>query len=405
MSDTILIVDDEESVRRTFQEWLASSGLAARVFAAADAETALRAANEHPVDLAVLDWNLGSGSDGLRLLEDLVEFRPDVVAILVTGFAHQATPLDALRMGVRDYLDKNADLNRETFLRAVNRQLERIRPAKRQRELNRSLAAFREAVDKVLPVVQTAAAFNDPVPLTEAVKSLVRFVIRVTGARDGALIVRHATGDGHETTAAFDAAGQPLPAVSVPFGRSLAASAVSFQDPVALNALDPATLGPTELLPFEKGRSSILAVPLPVGTGTVVVLELFDKPAPGFTDTDRRLVAAAAEVGADLLRQSFAERQTHRLLFDAVESALQATSGVTELLAAPAGGEGPPAVVMETLKAGLANDANAVADAETTLRLVEAVRSLAVRHGPAAVDHCVKVVKDLHKLLDGITGA
>ena len=89
------------------------------------------------IDLAVLDWNLGSGSDGLRLLEDLAEFRPDVVAILVTGFAHQATPLDALRMGVRDYLDKNADLNRETFLAAGARQLERIRPAKRQRELNR----------------------------------------------------------------------------------------------------------------------------------------------------------------------------------------------------------------------------------------------------------------------------
>jgi two-component system, NtrC family, nitrogen regulation response regulator NtrX len=405
MSDTILIVDDEESVRRTFQEWLASSGLSARVFAAADAESALRAANEHPVDLAVLDWNLGSGSDGLRLLEDLVEFRPDVVAILVTGFAHQATPLDALRMGVRDYLDKNADLNRETFLRAVNRQLERIRPAKRQRELNRSLAAFREAVERVLPVVQTAAAFNDPVPLTEAVKSLVRFVIRVTGARDGALIVRHAAPDGTESTAAFDAAGQALPAVTVPFGRSLAASVVSFQEPVALNALDPATLGPTELLPFEMGRSSILAVPLPVGTGTVVVLELFDKPAPGFTDTDRRLVAAAAEVGADLLRQAFAERQTHRLLFDAVEAALQATSGVTAMLASSTEGESPPAVVMEKLKAGLASDANAVADADTTLRLVEAVRSMAIRHGPAAVDYCVKAVKDLHKLLDGITGA
>src|SRR4029078_11841619 len=179
MSDIVLIVDDEESVRRTFQEWLASSGFGARVFAAADAESALRVANEHPIDLAVLDWNLGSGSDGLRLLEDLVEFRPDVVAILVTGFAHQATPLDATRMGVRDYLDKNADLNRESFLRAVGRQLECIHPAKRQRELTRSRAAFREAVERVLPIVHTAAAFNDPVPLTEAVKSLLRFVIRV----------------------------------------------------------------------------------------------------------------------------------------------------------------------------------------------------------------------------------
>ena len=116
----------------------------------------------HPIDLAVLDWNLGSGSDGLRLLEDLVEFRPDVVAILVTGFAHQATPLDALRMGVRDYLDKNSDLNRETFLRAVRKQLDRIRPAKRQRELNRSLAAVPGGGRRILPLVQTAAAFNDP---------------------------------------------------------------------------------------------------------------------------------------------------------------------------------------------------------------------------------------------------
>src|SRR5580658_6227978 len=164
MSDTVLIVDDEESVRRTFLEWLVSSGLNAKVFVAADAETALRIANEQPLDLAILDWNLGSGSDGLKLLEDLVEFRPDLVAILVTGFAHQATPLDALRMGVRDYLDKNQDLNRDTFLAAVRRQLEMIRPAKRHREFNRSLFAFREAVEKVLPLVQSSAAMNDRVP-------------------------------------------------------------------------------------------------------------------------------------------------------------------------------------------------------------------------------------------------
>src|SRR5262245_59532859 len=101
MLDTVLIVDDEDGVRRTFKDWLADEP-GVEVLAAADAETALNLANQNPVDLAILDWNLGSGSDGLQLLEDLAEFHPDVVAILVTGFAHQATPLDALRMGVRD---------------------------------------------------------------------------------------------------------------------------------------------------------------------------------------------------------------------------------------------------------------------------------------------------------------
>ena len=68
---------------------------------------------------------------------------------------------------------------------------------------------------------------------------------------------------------------------------------------------------------------------MPAGTGTAVVLELFDKPG-GFTDADRRLVGAAADVGGDLLRQAVAERQSHRLLFDAVEAALRASTGVEE---------------------------------------------------------------------------
>src|SRR5947209_19788113 len=146
-AETVLIVDDEEPVRRTFQEWLAGAGLDCRILSAADAEAGLVQANQQTIDLAILDWNLGAGNDGLQLLEDLYLFNPDVVAVMITGFAHQATPLDAMRMGVRDYLDKNQDLDRSTFLRAVRRQLERIRPARRERRLYQGLVAFRAAVE------------------------------------------------------------------------------------------------------------------------------------------------------------------------------------------------------------------------------------------------------------------
>jgi two-component system nitrogen regulation response regulator NtrX len=144
----------------------------------------------------------------------------------------------------------------------------------------------------------------------------------------------------------------------------------------------------------------VLAVPLRVGAGVHVVMELFDKPV--FTEDDRRLADAAGDIGAELLRQALAERQTHRLLFDAVEAALKASDEVSEVLGVPAGP--PPAAVMERLKAGLSADANAVVDADTGLQLVEAVRVLAVRHGPAAVRHCVRMVEGLRTLLDGITG-
>src|SRR5438552_9365524 len=301
--ETILIVDDEESVRATFREWLEGAGLNCRILTAADAETALVQANQHMPDLAILDWNLGAGNDGLQLLEDLYLFNPDIIAIMITGFAHQATPLDAMRMGVRDYLDKNQDLNRETFLTAVRRQLDRIRPAKRERRLHRSLMSFREAVEKVLPIVQSAAALNDPVPLSEAVSGLLGFLSRTTGARQSVLLVRSYDAERQpaEIYRVYDAAGKPLAVDLVPFARSVAGSVVNLQEPFVMNRLDEASVaGAVELQPFERGRQSLLAAPMEVAPGIQDVLELFDKQAPknaaaaGFTSADQQLVAAAA---------------------------------------------------------------------------------------------------------------
>src|SRR5439155_15100363 len=174
---------------------------------------ALLQANRRSIDLAILDWNLGAGNDGLHLLEDLYLFNPDVTAIMITGFAHQATPLDAMRMGVRDYLDKNQDLDRDTFLRAVRKQLDRIRPARRQKRLHAGLIAFREAVERVLPLVQTAAALNDPLSLPEVVASLFRFLLRSTGARDGVLLVRSydAGREPAELCRVYNSSGESMP--------------------------------------------------------------------------------------------------------------------------------------------------------------------------------------------------
>jgi two-component system nitrogen regulation response regulator NtrX len=412
MSETVLIVDDEDGVRRTFHEWLTGSGLDVQVFAAADSQAALLIANDHPIDLAILDWNLGSGMDGLRLLEDLVVFQPEIVAILVTGFANQATPLDALRMGVRDYFDKNQDLTRERFLTAVSKQLERIRPAKREREVNRSLHQFRDSVEKILPLVRSAAALNDPVPLPEAIHSLFRFVLQSTEAPDGVLIAVHQFEDGRESIRTYDSAGALRDTPTVPFRQSLAATVVSLQEPCVMNDFDPSTTSSVELMPFEQGRRSVLAVPLRVGTGTHVVLELFDKPA--FTEADRRVAAVAAEIGGELLRQALAERHTQQLLFDAVEAALRASHQLVQKLGdssrhetSPTPTEIPPPratdELLERLRQGLDENPNAIVAADTSLKLIEAIRALALRHGPEAVNHCITLVASLQTLLDRLT--
>ncbi|MFO0878868.1 MAG: response regulator [Gemmataceae bacterium] len=409
--ETILLVDDEEPVRRTFREWLDSANLGCRILTAGDAAAALEMADRWQIDLAILDWNLGAGHDGLQLLEDLLLFNPDIVAILVTGFANQATPLMALRMGVRDYLDKNHDLDRATFLQAVTRQLERIRPLRRQKQLQQELASFRAAVERILPLVQTTSALHDPVPLPVAVRSLLTFLLEATGATDGVLVVHgyDATRPTPETYRAYDATGQPILPALVPFARSVAGGVVSLQEPHVLTALDSLVAdGTVELQPFEQGRRTVLAAPIAVGPGLHVVLELFDPQAGGsFSAEARRLVRAAASFGGDLLRQALAEQQTHRVLFGAVEAALRAGDQVTQVLGqptAPRPDDPPPPEIMEQLRQGLRGSATEELDAAALLRLAEAIRVLALRHGPRALEHCTRLVEDLRCLLDAVAG-
>jgi hypothetical protein len=167
-----------------------------------------------------------------------------------------------------------------------------------------------------------------------------------------------------------------------------------------------------ELQAFERGRNSLLAAPLAIGPGAHVVFELFDKQEAngnaaktGFTAEDRRLAAGAADIGAELLRQALAKEQVHQILIDAMESALHAGESVAESLHAPATGKPQdplPSSMLDQLREGFTS-ASATLDGADTLRLAEAIRVLAVKHGPAAVEHCIQLVESLRTLLDRVT--
>jgi two-component system nitrogen regulation response regulator NtrX len=145
-----------------------------------------------------------------------------------------------------------------------------------------------------------------------------------------------------------------------------------------------------------------------------VVIELFDKQGQrggletsGFNSDDNVLVRAAADFGAEMLRQALSQRQMHQLLLDAVGAALGASASVTESLRTTAEQrreEPPPAAVLDQLRAGLCASPTAPAGADDTLRLVEAIRVLALRHGPGALQHCTRLVHSTRALLDAVAG-
>src|SRR5262249_35404769 len=142
------------------------------------------------------------------------------------------------------------------------------------------------------------------------------------------------------------------------------------------------------------------------------VIELFDKRDGArdgdFTADDQRLVQAAAAFGTDLLRQALAQRQTHQVLLDAVAAALGATETVSQSLSGRAPGRPelpPPPAVLGQLGGGLRSPTGeAAVGASEGVRLAEAIRVLAVRHGPPAVQHCIRLVESLSGLLDSVAG-
>lgn len=404
--DTVLIVDDEEGPRKTCREWLETSSLGVTVLTASDAPTALNYAQEHTIDLAVLDWNLESGDNGLDLLQDLAAFHPNIVAIMITGYAQEATPLDAMRMGVRDYFEKTQkDLTRERFLASVQKQLDQIRPAKRERLLHAQLQTFRETIEKVLPLVESTSAMNDPLPLPEAISSLFRFLMQTTNAKDGIMFARSydATREPAEICRAFDPYGETLNVDLLPFSQSLAGAVISMGEAYLLTDLKNGNSASMQFQSFEQDRDSALIAPLTNGASLQVVLELFDKQdSDGFTSNDRQIVEATAEFGGELFRHAFSEQRMQQVLFDALATALEASHSIEASLGGSPGklSDPPPEEILDALQRDLQGSSDNSLSSKDAVRLAEAVRVLALRHGSEAVQHCLQQIESLQSLLD-----
>ncbi len=99
----ILIVDDEEVIASTLQEFLQSERF--EVAVAFDAPSALALAESLEPDLVLCDVQL-PGQDGLELLERLLRVRPETLVIMITAYATVENAVSAFQRGAHDYLMK-----------------------------------------------------------------------------------------------------------------------------------------------------------------------------------------------------------------------------------------------------------------------------------------------------------
>lgn len=100
---SILIVDDEEVVRRSHLRSLADTGC--ETGTAEDGQQAIRVMERHPYDVVLLDLRM-PGLDGMEVLRTLKERWPDCEVVVITGYPTIESAKEAVRLGAHDYLAK-----------------------------------------------------------------------------------------------------------------------------------------------------------------------------------------------------------------------------------------------------------------------------------------------------------
>lgn len=385
-NDNILLVEDEPGVLQTFAEWLQSSGFGVNIYQARDAETALKIAAEFQVDLAILDWNLGTGLNGLDLLEDLFVFQPDIVAILVTGYANQATPLHAMRIGVRDYLDKSQDLTRDKFLNAVLKQLQKLRPQKIQRIFQRKLESFKDMIARSLELIDANTAFKNENTIDNASNKIIQAAFEFSPMKNASVYQINPGGIiPNNGCIVFTYDGKNSVTYNVDFGSSLA-SAVCNQtstNPLRVDLSKNINQELFVLQSFETSAKSALFLPLIYDGRLIAVLEFVD---PG--EHSEIKWEKLAGIFAELLAKAMDHDKARNQLLLIMEKALKLAD---------------PLASVETSSQSLGDNINN-AIAETgippeEIEFLNQVRALQNRFGKSALISSTELLKTVEKML------
>jgi len=194
----VLVVDDEDELRRLAADLLTAEGLA--VTTAVDGMEALERVAADTPDVVVLDVEMPR-LDGIGVLKRLRAENPDVAVIIVTGHADVGIAVSAMRLGAYDFLLK--PLVVEDFVPTVQRAMER--------------KALRGEVEDLRQHVTALESFGEVMGPSEASRAVMHQVQKIAPSTL-TIVITGETGSGKEVVAraihrGSRGAGGPLIAV------------------------------------------------------------------------------------------------------------------------------------------------------------------------------------------------
>jgi two-component system, sensor histidine kinase and response regulator len=149
----VLVVDDEIGIREGCRRALSAKGF--EVDVAENGPVGVARLREASYDVLLVDAMM-PGMSGLEVLQQARKIAPDLICIIITGYATVELAVQAIREGAQDFIAK--PFTAELLLQVINRELERLR-LKREaervvllEEQNRELERVRTEMEKLAAV-------------------------------------------------------------------------------------------------------------------------------------------------------------------------------------------------------------------------------------------------------------
>lgn len=159
---SILIIDDEKSIRKTLTEILSYEGY--KIDEASDGEDGLKKFKEKTYDLVLCDIKMPK-LDGIEFLEKAREINDEIPIIIISGHGNIETAVEAVKKGAYDYISKPPDLNR--MLITLRNAMDKTTLVAETKVLKRKVGKVQEIVGESTPIKKIKDTIDKIAP-TEA---------------------------------------------------------------------------------------------------------------------------------------------------------------------------------------------------------------------------------------------
>jgi len=306
----VLVVDDDPMVASVSEKALTKNGY--DVVTAATGEDALDQLASQQFDAAVIDLVL-PGVGGMEVVAAAHEAYPQIVVVIITGYASLDSAIEAVRCGAFDYLRKPTDVGQlvETLERGLEGQrlletnqglladLDEI-----NRQMHISQATLKERVDKLQKRLATLVELGRRLSEVHGPRAIMRQLLQtatdLAGAKSAVIFQKDFSLNELRPLAHVGQCGSELSQESISLGSGILGQvAASGQRQVINDLLGDPQLSDDMLV--YRGIRRVLVQPLVAADKVVGLIALFDDLNKPFSIQDQDLVAMLAVQAATIL--------------------------------------------------------------------------------------------------------